>query len=115
MVYNTPSGWRVVYGSRRAQKEVEELAVDIQADFARIVGLIESYGLENVREPQVKHLRSKLWEMRMRGRDGIARAAYIATLGKQVVVLHAFVKKTQTTPPDAIELALKRAREAGLL
>lgn len=115
MVYNTPSGWVVVIGNRRAEKELEAMAVDIKADFLRLTELIETYGLEEIHEPYVKHLQGKLWEMRMRGRDGIARAAYVAASGKQVVVLHCFVKKTQRTPRENIELALQRAREAGLL
>jgi phage-related protein len=115
MVYATSSGWIVVYGDQRAEKEIGKLAEDVRADFLRIVNLIERHGLENVHAPYVKHLRGKLWEMRMRGKDGIARAAYIASTGKRVVVLHAFVKKTQQTPQEAIELALKRAREARFL
>ena len=115
MVYSTPSGWIVTYGDKRAQKEVDRLADDIQADFLSVVEMIERCGLEQVHEPYVKHLRGKLWEMRMRGKDGIARAAYITIQGKRVVVLHAFVKKTQQTPTEAIELALKRAKELGYL
>jgi phage-related protein len=56
-------------------------------------------------------LRDKLWEMRMSGRDGIARAIYIAVSGRRIVILHALVKKTQKTPPQAIRLALTRAKE----
>jgi phage-related protein len=115
MVYNTPSGWSVNFCNRRVEKELEAMAVDIRANFARIVQLIETYGLNNLHEPQIKHLSGKIWEMRMRGRDGIARAAYITAEGKLVVILHCFVKKTQQTPKSAIELALQRAREAGLL
>ena len=115
MVYNTPSGWGVEFCSRRAAKELEALAPDVRADFSRLVHLIQTYGLEALREPHVKHLRGKLWEMRLRGRDGIARAAYITATEKRVVVLHCFVKKTQQTPPEAIDLALRRAREEGLL
>lgn len=115
MVYSTSSGWVVEYGNRRAEKEMEAMAVDIRANFARLVGLIETYGLEHIHQPHVKPLRGKLWEMRMRGRDGIARAAYITAVGKRVVVLHCFVKKTQTTPQEAIEIAIKRAKEIGLL
>jgi len=115
MVYNTPSGWLVIYGDKRAEKEISKLADDMRADFLRIIELVERYGLEQVHEPYIKHLRGKLWEMRMRGRDGIARAAYVTTQGKQVVILHTFIKKTQRTPPEAIELALKRAKELGYL
>jgi phage-related protein len=52
----------------------------------------------------------KLWELRLTGRDGIARALYFTAIGRRVVVVRAFVKKTQT-PPAEIELALRRAKE----
>ena len=49
-------------------------ALDMRAWFRRIVELIQSYGLELVREPHIKHLEGHLWEMRMKGADGISRA-----------------------------------------
>jgi hypothetical protein len=39
-----------------------------------------------------------LWELRLTGRDGIARALYVTAIGRRVVVVRAFVKKTQKTP-----------------
>jgi phage-related protein/DNA-binding XRE family transcriptional regulator len=78
-------------------REIESLPKDFQPKFLRISSLIEQLGLAAMREPYVKHLRDKLWEMRMKGRDGIARALYIAVSGKRVVVLRAFIKKTQKT------------------
>jgi phage-related protein len=62
-------------------------------------------------EPHVKHLDGKLWEMRMKGRDGIARAVYVTASAERVVVVHAFVKKTQKTPRRALEIARMRAKE----
>ena len=59
----------------------------------------------------VKHLEGKLWEMRMKGRDGIARAIYLTATGERVVVVHAFMKKTQKTPAAALEVARERAKE----
>ena len=44
-------------------------------------------------------------------RDGIARALYVTAVGRRVVVVRAFIKKTQKTPNREIELALKRAKE----
>lgn len=49
--------------------------------------------------------------MRLKGRDGIARALYVTVTGKRVVVVRAFVKKTQRTPRNEIDLALRRAKE----
>jgi phage-related protein len=47
----------------------------------------------------------------MRGKDGIARAAYVATKGRRIVVVHVFAKRTQKTPRRDIETALRRAKE----
>ena len=48
----------------------------------------------------------------MQGRDGIARAVYAAIQGSRLLVLHVFVKKTQTTPRSALETARKRLEAA---
>jgi phage-related protein len=87
------------------------LARDIQARFRRIVELIQSRGLEQVREPYVKHLEGPVWEMRMKGKDGIARAAYVTAKGRRVVVVHVFTKKSRKTPRHDIKTALERAKE----
>ena len=91
--------------------EVNTLPADMRAQLSRISFMIEEFGLERMREPHVKHLRGPLWEMRMRGRDGISRALYVAARGQRVVIVRAFVKKTQTTPGREIDLALSRAKE----
>ncbi|WP_245286813.1 type II toxin-antitoxin system RelE/ParE family toxin [Bradyrhizobium sp. Tv2a-2] len=49
--------------------------------------------------------------MRLTGRDGIARALYVTAVDRNVVVVRAFVKKTQKTPRSEIEIALQRAKE----
>ena len=71
--------------------------------------MIEQLGLSAMREPYIKHLQGKLWEMRLTGRDGISRAIYVTMTGQRVVIVRAFRKKTQKTPRSEIELALKRA------
>lgn len=91
-----------------AESELEALPADMQARFLRIAELLESFGPTRVGMPHVRPLGSKLWEMRMKGRDGIARAVYAAVQGRRLLVLHVFVKKTQTTPKAAIETALER-------
>jgi phage-related protein len=107
--------WTVEILNEAVQAELGELPVDVRAKFSWIVQLLEAFGPHHVREPYIKPLEGKLWEMRMKGRDGIARAIYVAARGQRLVVLHAFVKKTQKTPRGAYELARKRAQEGGLL
>lgn len=103
--------WSVEILSATVRAELEAQPKDIRARFLRIVELIEGHGLERVREPYVKHLEGPLWEMRMKGRDGIARAVYVTATGRRVVVIRVFGKKTQKTPRREIELALRRAKE----
>jgi len=83
----------------------------MQARFLRLAERIALAGLESLRAPHVKHLEGRLWELRLTGRDGIARALYVTAVGRRVIVLRAFVKKTQKTPRAEIELALRRAKE----
>ncbi|MBM3581733.1 MAG: type II toxin-antitoxin system RelE/ParE family toxin [Alphaproteobacteria bacterium] len=103
--------WRVEILNEAVRAELAELPLDMRARLTQIIDLMVSVGPQRVREPYVKHLHDKLWEMRMRGRDGIARAIYLLAHEQRIVILHAFVKKTQKTPPRAIRLALQRAKE----
>ncbi len=102
--------WTVEFLNEEVRSDLEALPKDLIAHFLRITELIADRGLEQVREPYVKHLEGPLWEMRMKGRDGIARAAYVTLRGRRIVVVHVFRKKVQKTPRRDIELALKRAR-----
>ena len=103
--------WTVETLGSAVDEELEQLPADMLARFHYISALIEEFGLERVREPHVKHLSGPLWEMRMKGRDGISRALYVTAVGRRVVVVRVFIKKTQRTPNREIELALKRAKE----
>ena len=87
------------------------MPADMRARFVHISELIAVFGLNRVGMPHVRHLTGPLWEMRLRGRDGISRALYVAIQERRVVVVRVFVKKTQKTPSREIDLALRRARE----
>ncbi len=103
--------WTIDVLDETVQEELDRLPRDMRARLARIVDLIEELGLERLREPYVKHLEGKLWEMRVKGKEGIARAIYVTAQGRRIVILHAFRKKTERTPRAIIRLALERARK----
>ncbi|MGA2851149.1 MAG: type II toxin-antitoxin system RelE/ParE family toxin [Terracidiphilus sp.] len=103
--------WSVEVLNEAGAAEIRSLPADMHARFLRISLLIEQAGLETMREQQVKHLEGKIWEMRMTGRDGIARALYVTKVDRRVVVLRVFVKKTQKTPDSEIDIAKRRAKE----
>jgi phage-related protein len=103
--------WSVEFLDEVVKGELEALPADMRAHFLRISQLIASHGLERIREPYVKHVEGPLWEMRLKGKAGIARALYVTASGRCVVVVRVFVKKTDKTPRREKELALKRAKE----
>lgn len=103
--------WSFAFLNAEVRAELEALPVDMRANFERIVRLVQSVGLEQVHEPYIRHLEGRLWEMRLKGKAGIARAIYLTAVGRRVVILRVFVKKTQKTPRREIDLALKRAGE----
>ena len=103
--------WRVEILDETVAAEIAALPADMQARFLRLAERIASAGLESLSEPHVKHLEGKLWELRLTGRDGISRALYVTAFGRRVVVVRAFVKKTQKAPRAEIELALRRAKD----
>jgi len=103
--------WRVEALNKRVEDELADLPDDMQAHYARIVERIMQAGLEKLYEPHVRHVDRKLWEMRLKGRDGIARALYVAIIGRRVIVLRVFVKKTEKTPRSEIDLAYARMKE----
>jgi phage-related protein len=104
-IISTP--WNVVIHPL-AEVELKSLADDLQARFVWIAELLESFGPQHVGLPHIRPLENKLWEMRMTGRDGIARAIYAAVQNRRLLVLHVFVKKTQTTPRRALQIAYQR-------
>lgn len=103
--------WQVGFLDVETKAALDAFPPDIRASFQRIVELIQSHGLERVREPYIKHLEGPLWEMRLKGKSGIARAVYITAAGMQIVVVHVFTKKTQKTPRKEIVQALKKAKD----
>jgi len=103
--------WSVGTLNPTVDAEIEALPADMRARLSRLSQLIEKHDLQALPRGSVDHLEGKLWEMRMKGRDGIARSLYVTATGKRVVVLRSFVKKTQKTPRREIELALDRAKE----
>ncbi len=103
--------WTVETLNAVVDAELSALPADMRARFTRISRLIAEWGLEQVGEPHLKHVRGPLWEIRLKGRDGIARALYVTAVRHRVVVVRAFVKKTRKTPEREVELALRRAAE----
>lgn len=100
----------IEYFHARVRAEVESWPVDVLADYARLVELLAEHG-PSLRLPHSRALGDGLFELRPRGRSGIGRAFYCFMLGRRVIVVHAFIKKSQQTPDRELKLARKRLKE----
>ena len=88
--------------------EIEGLPVSLQARLIRLMEMVEQVGLEQMHEPHVKHIEGKIWELRAKASEGIARGLYVT--GRRVVVLHVFVKKSHKMPRSALDIARERMK-----
>ena len=102
--------WTVLV-QHEALEELDRLPKDIQARFQRLFDLVEEMGQTALTMPHARHIQGPLWELRAKGRDGIARGLYVVITGKRVFIVRFFIKKTQKTPTNEIRLALKRFKE----
>ena len=102
--------FEISYFHQRVYAEVQSWPVDVLADYARLVELLTEHG-PSLRLPPSRAFGDGLFELRPRGRLGIGRAFYCFLLGKKVVVLHVFIKKTQQTPVNELKMARERLKE----
>ncbi len=102
--------WVVELLDDRVRDELEALPPDMQARFRRIVELIQGYGLERVHEPHIKHLEGPLWEMRMKGKDGISRAVYVTAKGRVLSSSACSSRKRRRRPGERLKSRCKEPR-----
>ncbi len=92
-------------------REIEALPPALQARLIRLMEMVERIGLDQLGQPHVRHVEGKLWELRAKASEGIARGLYVTLTGRRVVVLHVFVKKSQKTPRTALQVARERMKQ----
>jgi phage-related protein len=102
----------IVYYSAKVQSRLLDLPSDIVADYLRLIDLLSKHG-PDLRLPHSRAMGGGLFELRPRGKSGIARVFYCMQIGSRIVILHSFTKKTQKTPPKELGIAMQRLREVN--
>lgn len=110
------SSWKVVYyisaTSENPVKKLLDAHPTAKLKALRILSNIEEFGLSYA-IPHIKKLTgTPLWEIRILGGDSV-RILYVTQQGKQILLLHAFIKKTDKTPTKEIKISLARLHEIG--
>ena len=102
--------WRIVYFNDRVQNDVLSMPSGILADYLRLTEAMALYGAD-LRMPHSRALGAGLFELRPKGPEGIGRGFYCTQVGRVIVILHSFIKKTQETPDADMRMARKRLKE----
>lgn len=103
--------WTIEFINESAEEEVMALSASLKSRFLHVSEQIIKFGPANVGMPHVKYLENKLWEIRLKSKDGIARSIYVVVREKRIIILHTFIKKTQKTPQKALKKARERLKE----
>ncbi len=80
------------------------------ARYIHVTDMMLQFG-PNLGMPHTRAMGEKLFEMRLKSKEGISRVFYCTKIGKRIVILHFFIKKSQKTPGNEIEIARKRLME----
>jgi len=102
--------YEIVYYSAAVQERIVELPDTLAARYIVLTRRMVALG-PNLGEPHTKAFGNGLFELRLKGAEGIARVFLCTLIGKRIVMLHSFVKKSQRTPPREREIAEARMKE----
>lgn len=102
--------YTIRYYSEAVQEEILELPDTLAARYIVLTRRMTALG-PNLGRPHTEAFGDGLFELRLKGAEGIARVFFCTLIGRRIVMLHSFVKKTQRTPPRELAIATKRMKE----
>jgi phage-related protein len=103
--------WKVTFYSPRLEEEILQLPAGFLARFLRYAERMEVYG-PDLGMPHTRPMGRGLFELRLKAAEGIARVFYCTVVGRRIVMLHQFTKKSEKTPRKELDIARRRMEEA---
>ena len=100
----------IKYHNEKLQEEVLALPKGILARYFHCTDRMLEFG-PDLGMPHTRAMSAGLFELRLKSREGIGRVFYCTLVGRQIVMLHQFVKKTDKTPLKELSVARKRMKE----
>jgi len=102
--------YAIIYYSHTVQEQIVELPDTLAARYVVLTRRMIALG-PNIGEPHTKAVGNGLFELRLKGAEGIARVFFCTLVGKRIVMLHSFIKKSERTPTREREVAETRMKE----
>ncbi len=102
--------YTIAYYSEAVQAEILALPDTLAARYIVLTRRMVALG-PHLGEPHTKAFGEGLFELRLKGAEGIARVFFCALVGKRIVMLHSFTKKSDKTPLREQAIAERRLKE----
>jgi phage-related protein len=102
--------WHITFYNEKVEKKTLLFPKGILANFLHIVEILEEYG-PLLGKPYTTAIGDGLFEIRAKGKEGIGRSLFCTIKGREVIILHSFIKRSQKIPKKEIDLARKRMKE----
>lgn len=102
--------WEILYYNEDVQEAINDWPVGIRAFYARVTERMILFG-PNLGMPFTRSMGQGLFEIRARGKEGIGRAFFCTIVDQRIVILHAFIKKSQKTPKKELDIARRRMND----
>lgn len=98
--------WEILYYDEDVQETINDWPVGIRAFYARVTERMIIFG-PNLGMPFTQSMGKGLFEIRARGKEGIGRAFFCTIVDQRIIILHAFIKKSQKTPKRELTLRVE--------
>lgn len=102
--------WGVTFYSAALEEEILQLPAGFVARFVRYAERMEIHG-PDLGMPHTRAMGDGLFELRLKAAEGIGRVFYCTLVGRRIVMLHQFIKKSEKTPRKELEIARRRMKE----
>lgn len=102
--------YSIIYYSEQVQEDIMSLPDTLQARYIGLTQRMLEHG-PNLGLPHTDAFGGGLFELRLKGAEGIARVFFCTMVEREIVMLHGFIKKTQKTPEKELKIAKSRMKE----
>ena len=102
--------WEIIYYSEEVQRAIMALPAGIQARYIHLTQRMLVFG-PNLGRPHTRAMGKALFELRMKAKEGIGRVFFCPLPGQRIMMLHAFIKKSEKTPAKELKVAWARLKE----
>lgn len=110
MRYTPTMTWTITYYDNSLQEEILAMPTGFLGRYLRYADRMEIYG-PDLGMPHSRAMGEGWFELRLKSVEGIARVFYCTMVGRKIVILHQFIKKSDKTPPRGLDTARRKMKE----